>query len=112
MGTLVDRTHRELTDEDVARVTSAYHAWRGDPGAGKHADVPGFSRAATLEEIRGHGYPLTPGRYVGAEAAEDDAEPFETKVRRLAEKLRSQQAEASRLDAAITTNLENMGLDT
>ena len=68
LGTLVDRTHRELTDEDIARIAGTYHAWRGDKGAGEYADVPGFCKAATLDEIRKHGHVLTPGRYVGAEA--------------------------------------------
>ncbi|HVA85938.1 MAG TPA: N-6 DNA methylase, partial [Candidatus Saccharimonadales bacterium] len=55
MGTLVDRTHRELTDDDVAKIAGTYHAWRGDPGAGEYIDVAGFCRAATIEEIRTHG---------------------------------------------------------
>ncbi len=81
---MVDRTHRELTDEDIARIAGTYHAWRGDKDAGEYADVPGFCKAATLDDIRKHGHVLTPGRYVGAEAAEDDGEPFEEKMKRLA----------------------------
>ena len=99
MGTLVDRVHRELTDEDVARIAGTYHAWRGDPNAGDYADVPGFCKAATTEEIRKHGHVLTPGRYVGAPEAEDDGEPFEEKMERLTKLLWQQQAEAQRLDA-------------
>ena len=109
MGTLTDRVHRELTDEDIARIAGTYHAWRGDKGAGEYADVPGFCKAAKLEEIQKHGYVLTPGRYVGAEAVEDDGEPFEEKMARLAATLRKQQAEATRLDAAIATNLKELG---
>jgi len=109
MGTLTDRVHRELTDEDIARIAGTYHAWRGDKGAGEYADVPGFCKAAKLDEIQKHGYVLTPGRYVGAEAVEDDGEPFEEKMARLAATLREQQAEAARLDAAIATNLKELG---
>jgi type I restriction enzyme M protein len=109
MGTLIDRVHRELTDEDIARIAGTYHAWRGDKGAGKYADVPGFCKGTKLEEIQKHGYVLTPGRYVGAEAVEDDGEPFEEKMARLAKTLREQQAEASRLDAAIAANLKELG---
>lgn len=109
MGVLKDRVHRELTDEDVARIAGTYHAWRGDKGAGEYADVPGFCKAATLEDIRKHGHVLTPGRYVGAEAVEDDGEPFAEKMTRLAATLREQQAEAARLDAAITANLKELG---
>ncbi|MGD0272784.1 MAG: class I SAM-dependent DNA methyltransferase [Gaiellaceae bacterium] len=109
MGSMIDRVHRELTDEDIARVAGTYHAWRGDPEAGEYADVPGFCKAATLEDIRKHGHVLTPGRYVGAEALEDDGEPFEEKMKRLAAALREQQAEAAKLDAAISANLEELG---
>ena len=76
MGTLADRVHRELTDADIAKIAGTYHAWRGDKDASEYADVPGFCKAAKLEDIRKHGHVLTPGRYVGAEAAEDDGEPF------------------------------------
>ena len=109
MGTLVDRVHRELTDEDVAKIAGAYHSWRGDKGAGKYADVLGFCKATKLDDIRKHGHVLTPGRYVGAEAVEDDGEPFEEKMKRLASTLREQQAEASKLDAAIAANLTELG---
>ncbi len=109
LGSMVDRTHRELTEDDLQRIAGTYHAWRGDEGAGEYADVPGFCKSATLEEIRKHGHVLTPGRYVGAEAAEDDAEPFEEKMQRLTAQLREQQAEAAKLDAAIAANLKELG---
>src|SRR6059036_3001346 len=83
LGTLVDRVHRELTDEDIARIAGTYHAWRGDKGAGGYAEVPGFCKASRRDEIRMHGHVLTPGRYVGAEAQEDDEEPFGDKMKRL-----------------------------
>ncbi len=186
---MVDRTHRELTDDDLAKIAGTYHAWRGDSkpvGAGlvpaqmgDHAwrgdskpvgaglclpmgdhggrfnrrgvlqgdragdsgrprratkagdhkagdhkagdhkagdhkgrpyeDIPGFCKAAKLDDIRKHGHVLTPGRYVGAEAAEDDGEPFEEKMKRLTATLREQQAEAAKLDAAIAANLKELG---
>jgi type I restriction enzyme M protein len=109
MGTMADRTHRELTNEDIAKIAGTYHAWRGDKDAGAYADVPGFCMTAMLEEIRKHGHVLTPGRYVGREAAEDDGEPFGEKMKRLATLLREQQAEAARLDAAIAANLKELG---
>ncbi len=111
MGMLVDRTHRELTDEEVAKIAGTYHAWRGDAGAGEYADVPGSCRAATIEEIRGHGHVLTPGRYVGTAAAEEDDEPFDAKMRRLVAQLREQQAEATRLGATILENLKALAYD-
>jgi type I restriction enzyme M protein len=72
LGTMADRVHRELTEEDAAKIAGTYHAWRGDEGAGEYADVAGFCKSAKLDEIRAHGHVLTPGRYVGAEVAEDD----------------------------------------
>jgi len=109
LGRMVDRTHRELTDEDIARIAGTYHAWRGEKDAGEYADVPGFCKSATLEEVRKHGHVLTPGRYVGAEAVEDDGEPFDEKMKRLVAQLREQQAEAAKLDAAIAENLRKLG---
>ncbi len=108
-GSLVDRTHRELSDEEIARISGVYHAWRGDEGAGEYADEPGFCRSATLDEIRGHGHVLTPGRYVGAADAEEDDEPFEEKMRRLTATLREQVAEGQRLDALIEADLRELG---
>ncbi len=139
LGTMADRVHRELLDADIARIAGTYHAWRGDPQpvgrvsasvtrqaeaeSGAHVglrdeaanptyvDIPGFCKSATLLEIRKHGHVLTPGRYVGAEAAEDDGEPFEEKMKRLAETLSAQQKEAVKLDAAIAANLRELGYE-
>jgi type I restriction enzyme M protein len=71
--------------------------------------VAGFCKSAKLEDIRAHGHVLTPGRYVGAEAVEEDVEVFEEKMRRLSATLREQMAEASKLDAAIAANLKELG---
>jgi type I restriction enzyme M protein len=125
LGTMVDRVHRELTDNDIRKIADTYHAWRGDVDVGAdlrvcpdtrantqvrpYQDIPGFCKSATIEEIRKHGYVLTPGRYVGAAPQEDDGEPFEEKMQRLIAQLREQQAEAAKLDAAITKNLEELG---
>lgn len=109
LGYLVDRTHRELTEEEIARIAATYHAWRGESEAGTYADVPGFCKSATLEEIKSHGYGLTPGRYVGAEEAEDDDEPFEEKMQQLTAKLEEQFKESSRLEKAIRESLQGLG---
>ncbi|WP_281750176.1 class I SAM-dependent DNA methyltransferase [Thermodesulfomicrobium sp. WS] len=119
MGVLVDRTRRELTDEEIQKIADTYHAWRlpaprlrqagGEPGAGEYADIPGFCKSATLDEIRKHGHVLTPGRYVGAARQEDGGEPFAEKMARLAAQWRQQREEAARLDAAIEANLRELG---
>jgi type I restriction enzyme M protein len=109
LGTMVDRVHRELTDTDIANIVGTYHAWRGDRDAGEYADEPGLCKSASLEDIRKHGHVLTPGRYVGADVAEDDDEPFDDKMRRLVATLRQEQAEAAKLDAAIAVSLRELG---
>ena len=109
LGRMADRTHRELTVEDIARIAETYHVWRGERDAGSYTDIPGFCKSASLDEVRKHDHVLTPGRYVGVELQEDDGEPFEMKMRRLSEELRTQQAEGARLDAAISKNLKALG---
>jgi len=111
MGRLVDRTHRELTKEEIGRIADTYHAWRGEKSAGAYEDIPGFCRSASIDDIRKHGHVLTPGRYVGAEAQEDDGEPFSEKMKRLTATWRQQQTEAAKLDAAIAANLKELGYD-
>jgi type I restriction enzyme M protein len=109
LASLVDRTHREFTDEEVARIAGTYHAWRGEPDASEYADIPGFCKSATLDEIRAHGHVLTPGRYVGAKAAVDDGQPFEAKMATLTAQLRDQMKEERRLDDEIAGNLKELG---
>ncbi len=112
MGHMIDRTRRDLSPEDIAHVADTYHAWRGKSGLDEYADVPGFCKSATLEEMAKHGNVLTPGRYVGAAPQEDDGEPFEEKMARLSKQWREQQAEARRLDVAIEENLAKLGFGT
>jgi type I restriction enzyme M protein len=109
MGIMVDRVHRELTDEEIGRIARTYHAWRGEVGAGEYKDIPGFCKSATIEEIREHDYILTPGRYVGVEVQEEDDEVFEEKMKRLVAELEAQFAESTRLEEAIKRNLRELG---
>ncbi|NLH18387.1 MAG: SAM-dependent DNA methyltransferase [Phycisphaerae bacterium] len=110
MGTMIDRVHRELTEEDIQRIADTYHAWRGDKDCKvEYRDVPGFCKSATIEEIRHHNHILTPGRYVGAAPQEEDDEPFEQKMTRLTTALREQTEQAEKLDKLIWANLEDIG---
>ena len=109
LGRMVDRTHREFTDEDIGRIADTYHVWRGEEDAGEYADVPGFCKSASLDEIRKHSHVLTPGRFVGAEPQADDGEPFEDKMKRLTIQLAEQVTEGRRLDKLIQENLESLG---
>jgi len=81
LGVLVDRTRRELTDVEVQKIADTYHAWRGEDGAREYADMAGFCKSASMDDIRKYDHVLTPGRYVGAAEQEDDGEPFEERWR-------------------------------
>jgi type I restriction enzyme M protein len=105
LGTLVDRTRRELSDVDIRKIADTYHAWRGQPEADAFEDVPGFCKAASLAEIRSHGHVLTPGRYVGAPDADDDDTPFEERYAALKSALDQQFAQSDRLAHDIRRSL-------
>ncbi len=109
LGAMVDRTRRELTEEDIQKIANTYHAWRGEEGAGDYTDIAGFCKSASMDDIRKHGHVLTPGRYVGAAKQEDDGEPFEEKMARLSALWREQRAQAAKLDVAIEKNLTELG---
>ncbi len=108
LGTLVDRVHRELTEEDIARIAGAYHNWRGD-GDGDHEDVAGFCKEASREDIGKHEFVLTPGRYVGVEEVEDDGVPFEDKMSALSAELREQFVAGAGLEKKIKSALGGLG---
>ncbi len=109
LGTLIDRVHRELSPDEIRKIASTYHAWRGDKGSSKYQDITGFCKSTTHDEIRAHGHVLTPGRYVGTEEVEDDGEPFDEKMKRLSKTLTEQFAEGAKLEKAIRENLKVLG---
>jgi len=129
MGYMIDRRHRELSNEEISRIAQTYHAWRlqspsplvGEAtqkspsplagegrGEGYYKDIPGFCKSATIEDIHAHGYVLTPGRYVGAEDIEEDDKPFDGKMKRLTAKLEEQFAESEKLEKLIRRNLKEL----
>ncbi|EKS6887820.1 type I restriction-modification system subunit M [Enterobacter bugandensis] len=121
LGTMMNRTTKELTAEDIATIADTYHAWRstpeelaervkrGDSRLAQYEDQAGFCKIATIEEIKANDYVLTPGRYVGAAEQEDDGVAFETKMRELSKTLFEQMKQAEELDNAIRQNLEALG---
>lgn len=109
LGTMVDRRHRELTNEEVRRVSEAYHAWRGELKDKKYQDIPGLCKSASLEEIQKQGGVLAPGRYVGAEEEEADGEAFQEKIKRLTSELSDQMKQSQKLNDEIKRNLESIG---
>ena len=103
LGTMVDRRHRELSDEDIKKIADTYHNYRNIDG--NYEDVQGFCKAAKLEEVREHEYVLTPGRYVGIEEQEDDGVPFEEKMEALTSELGELFEKSRSLEEEIRKNL-------
>ena len=110
VGTMVDRRHKELTDEEVRRISETYHAWRGELRDRKYEDTPGFCKSVSIGEIQKQGWILTPGRYVGAKEEEDDTEAFEEKMAGLISKLRQQFVTSSQLEDEIKKDLATLGV--
>jgi type I restriction enzyme M protein len=106
LGYMKDRVLRDFMPEDIGKIARTYHAWQQGEG---YADVPGFCASVQLEDVRTHEHVLTPGRYVGAEAQEDDGEPFADKMARLTKTLAEQFAESERLEGEIRKNLAGLG---
>lgn len=105
LGHMVDRTRREFSDDDIARIAGTYHAWREGE---TYEDIPGFACAAKHDVIAGHGYVLTPGRYVGAEDVEEDGTPFPERFAALQATLEEQFAESARLTEVIRQRLADV----
>ena len=113
MGVMINRRNKDLTQKDIIKISDTYHAWMGQKlengKEGKYEDVQGFCKSVKLEEIRKHEHILTPGRYVGTEAEEEDKEPFDDKMKRLTSELSKQMEEGKKLDDEIKKNLAGLG---
>ena len=105
LGHMVDRTRKEFSDADIEKITRTYHAWRGEGDAGAYADIAGFCKSATLEEVKTHGYVLTPGRYVGAADVEDDEMPFPERLAALQASLEQQFSKSADLQSKIQAGM-------
>ncbi|MFZ7337441.1 type I restriction-modification system subunit M [Comamonas jiangduensis] len=111
LGSMISRVQSELTDEAIDRIANTVAAWRGETGSSSYEDVAGFCRSVPLAEIAQHGHVLTPGRYVGAEAVEDDDEAFAEKMQRLTFQLGEQMKKGAELDAVIRQKLGGLGYE-
>lgn len=109
LGQMVNRKNKKLGDDDLAKVTETYHAWRNLDG--KYEDISGFCKAASLEEVEANNFVLTPGRYVGAEDIEDDGILFEEKVATITSSLALQFAKSNELQERIKLNLTKIGIE-
>lgn len=107
MGTMIDRKHRDFSDEDIARLADTFTAFQN----GTLEDVKGFCVVVTTEDIAKQDYILTPGRYVGIEEQQMDSEPFDEKMKRLTTELSSLFARSHELEAQIKNNLKELGYE-
>ena len=108
LGYLVDRTRRELSDDDIALIAGAYHAWRGEPNSDSYQDVAGFCKTARIDEIKKHDCVLTPGRYVGSEVLEEDDAVFNDKILSLKTSLFKQFDKGEELNQAVRAIFEDL----
>ena len=109
LGTMINRRNKELTEEDIHKITGTYHNWRNLKGS--YEDIAGFCKAATMEEVRNNNYVLMPGRYVGTEEEEDDGILFGDKIAALTTKLAEQLSKGHTLEAEIRENLKSIGYE-
>lgn len=109
LGEMIDRRHRELTKDDIDKISATYHNWRNHDG--EYEDIKGFCKSANIEEVRGHEYVLTPGRYVGIEDVEDDGIPFEEKMENYTAELAELFAKSRHLEDEIRKNLGGIGYE-
>ena len=107
MGSMIDRKHRDFSDEDIARLADTFTAFQN----GTLEDVKGFCAVATTEDIAKQDYILTPGRYVGIEEQEEDSEPFDEKMKRLTTELSSLFSRSHELEEQIKNNLKELGYE-
>ncbi|WP_332876175.1 class I SAM-dependent DNA methyltransferase [Massilia sp. S19_KUP03_FR1] len=111
LGSMISRVQCEFTEEVIDKIAGTVASWRGEADSGEYQDVAGFCRSVRLAEIAEHGYVLTPGRYVGAEAVEDDDEGFAEKMQKLTEALGEQMSKGAELDQLIRQNLGGLGYE-
>ncbi len=105
---MVNRRLRELSDEDIKKISSTYISWQNEEN---YEDIQGFCKVASIDEIREHDFILTPGRYVGIEEVEDDGEPFEKKMDRLTSALAEQFRKSRELEYEIRKQLGGIGYE-
>lgn len=109
MGYMADRTHRELSDEDVQHIAQVYHSWRGE--GGEYEDLRGFCKSVKLDDVKKHDFILTPGRYVGFAEEEEDPEEFEEKMKELTSELAEQFKKSKQMEQEIKANLKGLGYE-
>lgn len=120
LGYMKSKVNRDLSEEDIQKIAQTVHLWREDDDRlpvpegqeePTYQDIPGFCKSATLEEIQGHGYVLSPGRYTGSEEAEDDDEAFKEKLDELVGELKGLFGRSDELRVEVKNGLKELGYD-
>jgi type I restriction enzyme M protein len=111
IGSLVDRTHREFSDDDISRIARTYHSWRGEPDTDAYQDISGFCASASLERLRENQFVLNPGRYIGSEEPTDDGEPVSEKIVGLTQALLLRFDESDQLQRQVRQNLGRLDVN-
>ena len=120
LGFMKSRVNRELSEEDVQKIAQTVHLWREDKDRAEvpegaetpiYADIPGFCKSATLEEIQGHGYVLSPGRYTGSEEVEDDDESFKERLDEIVGELKGLFGRSDALRTEVKKGMKELGYE-
>ena len=116
LGNMISRKQKELSDNDIAKISDTYHNWRKASeselaGLKDYQDVPGFCKSATIEDVRKNNYILTPGRYIDFKEVTEDGIAFDDKMQTLIATLSAQMQKANELDEAIKINLAKIGYE-
>ncbi len=109
LGTMISRSQKELSSEDIAKISNTYHTWRSKELFARYKDIAGFCKSASIQEVRKNNYILTPGRYIDFKEVEEDGIPFDEKMQALTATLSEQMQKATELDEAIKENLAKIG---
>ena len=107
MGAMLDRTHRDLTDDEIDKISNTYRSWCNDQKTDTYVDVPGFCKSLKPKQTQDYGYILSPGHYIEHKPhTNDNTETFETKMGKLVAQWEKQCVDAKRLDAKISQSLK------
>jgi type I restriction enzyme M protein len=120
LGFLKNRVNRELSEEDVQKIAQTVHLWREDKDRAEvpegtevpvYADIPGFCKSATLEEIASHGYVLSPGRYTGSEEVADDDDSFKERLDEIVGELKGLFGRSDALRVEVKKGMKELGYE-
>lgn len=108
LGTMVTRRLRELSEDDIKKISETYHCYQNN---NNYENIKGFCYSATTEEIKTNDYVLTPGRYVGVQDSKEETMSFEEKMKSITSELSKQFEESHKLEEEIKNNMKAIGFE-